>query len=77
MIASNYYAQALKVMNRVLRSGKQEVNFPISDLVRMLMFEDESDAADFTEQCGLEVWSMYRIPPVSLSMRKSVGYGVA
>eukprot|EP00602_Paraphysomonas_sp_CaronLab_P013855 CAMPEP_0185042380 /NCGR_PEP_ID=MMETSP1103-20130426/42318_1 /TAXON_ID=36769 /ORGANISM="Paraphysomonas bandaiensis, Strain Caron Lab Isolate" /LENGTH=2072 /DNA_ID=CAMNT_0027582443 /DNA_START=109 /DNA_END=6324 /DNA_ORIENTATION=+ len=47
--------EALKVMNRVLRSGKQEVNFPISDLVRMLMFEDESDAADFTEQCGLEV----------------------
>jgi hypothetical protein len=32
---------------------KQETNFPISELVETLNFEDSADAIDFLDQCGL------------------------
>ncbi len=47
--------EAIKVLNRVLRAGKQETPFPLTDLTRMLLFEDEEDAEEFALHCGLEV----------------------
>jgi hypothetical protein len=49
--------EGLKVMNRVLCPGKAEAQIPLSDLTRMLLFEDDDEAEDFVTHCGLEVLS--------------------
>jgi hypothetical protein len=47
--------EGLKVMNRVLCAGKSEAQIPLSDLTRMLLFEDDDEAEEFVAHCGLEV----------------------
>lgn len=42
-------------MNRVLRAPKQEVPLPTADLIQLMVFEDQDDAEEFIEYCGLQV----------------------
>jgi len=41
---------------RAMKEGKKETRFLVSDLVRMLMFEDEEDALDFLSHCGFQLF---------------------
>ena len=47
---------AMKKMVRGYFAGKNaEVYYPLTNLIRLLMFEDEEDALEFLQHCGLEV----------------------
>jgi hypothetical protein len=38
-----------------MRAPKQDVPFPLTDLLHLMVFEDLDDAEDFVNYCGLEV----------------------
>lgn len=47
--------QALSIIGRSVRIGKQDVYFPLSDLCRLLLFESEEETEDFLAHCKVEV----------------------
>uniref|UniRef100_A0A8C7GGN7 Germinal-center associated nuclear protein n=1 Tax=Oncorhynchus kisutch TaxID=8019 RepID=A0A8C7GGN7_ONCKI len=48
--------KALRTLNNAHTAGSQRSTiFPLEDLVRMLMFEDDAEATDFIQQFGLNV----------------------
>lgn len=48
-------AKALKAFNLAHTVGPRSTAFPLDDLVRMLMFHNIGEAADFIQQYGLNV----------------------
>jgi hypothetical protein len=46
---------AIKKMVRSFPQGRKESYFPVRDFANILMFEDEEDALEFLDHCGLEV----------------------
>lgn len=47
--------EALKIMNRTLRAGKQETPILLSDITRIFLFENDDESEEFALHCGLEV----------------------
>ncbi|CAN9497974.1 unnamed protein product [Ophioblennius macclurei] len=72
-------AKALKNLNTAHTVGPRSTAFPVDDIVRMLMFRDASEAADFIQQYGLNVNDdtvelsrlSYQDPELPLSQKKS------
>lgn len=49
-------SKALKILNVAFTVGSQRSTiFPIEDFVRMLMFRNTTEAADFIQQHGLNI----------------------
>lgn len=46
-------SKALKTLNQAHTIGPRSTTFPLEDIVRMLMFRDTVEAADFIQQYGL------------------------
>lgn len=46
---------ALKALNIAHTVGPRSTLFPVDDVVRMLMFQNAAEAADFVQQFGLNV----------------------
>ncbi|XP_055071228.2 germinal-center associated nuclear protein [Misgurnus anguillicaudatus] len=74
-------SKALKILNVAFTVGSQRSTiFPIDDFVRMLMFRNATEAADFIQQFGLSVSdglvelsrTAYQEPDCSLPQKKSV-----
>uniref|UniRef100_A0A3Q3WCP2 Germinal-center associated nuclear protein n=1 Tax=Mola mola TaxID=94237 RepID=A0A3Q3WCP2_MOLML len=71
-------AKALKAFNLAHTVGPRSTAFPLDDLVRMLMFHNIGEAADFIQQYGLnvndsvvELSRTYQEPDLPLSQKKS------
>uniref|UniRef100_A0A673HID2 Germinal-center associated nuclear protein n=1 Tax=Sinocyclocheilus rhinocerous TaxID=307959 RepID=A0A673HID2_9TELE len=74
-------SKALKILNVAFTVGSQRSTiFPLEDFVRMLMFRNATEAADFIQQYGLTIndgmvelsRTAYQEPDFSLPQRKSV-----
>lgn len=74
-------SKALKILNVAFTVGSQRSTiFPIEDFVRMLMFRNDTEAADFIQQYGLNIndgmvelsRTAYQEPDFSLPQSKSV-----
>ncbi|XP_042351006.1 germinal-center associated nuclear protein [Plectropomus leopardus] len=72
-------AKALKTLNMAHTVGPRSTAFPVEDIVRMLMFRDADEAADFIQQYGLNISDgmvelsriAYQEPELPLSQKKS------
>ncbi|XP_029967911.1 germinal-center associated nuclear protein [Salarias fasciatus] len=72
-------AKALKSLNIAHTVGPRSTMFPVEEIVRMLMFRDAVEAADFIQQYGLNVNDdmaelsrlSYQDPELPLSQKKS------
>lgn len=72
-------SMALKTLNWAHTVGPRSIPFPLEDIVRMLMFRNAAEAADFIQQYGLVVnddvvelsRSTYQEPDLPQSQRKS------
>ncbi|XP_026151855.1 germinal-center associated nuclear protein isoform X2 [Mastacembelus armatus] len=72
-------AKALKTLNMAHTVGPRSTAFPVEDVVRMLMFRNSEEAADFIQQYGLNVNDgvvelsriAYQEPELPLSHKKS------
>lgn len=47
--------KALKTLNLAHTVGTRSTEFPVEDIVRMLMFRNAEEASDFIQQYGLNV----------------------
>ncbi|XP_016305475.1 germinal-center associated nuclear protein-like [Sinocyclocheilus anshuiensis] len=74
-------SKALKILNVAFTVGSQRSTiFPLEDFIRMLMFRNATEAADFIQQYGLTIndgmvelsRTAYQEPDFSLPQRKSV-----
>lgn len=55
------------------RGGKADVSFPIAQLQKILMFEDEDDTTSFLSYCGVEVCVCFK--PLECAMMFMISCG--